>query len=153
MPLVQIPVGITPQQVDDFPTEVDDGKGGARPFARSCKGSLRLRPASTKVLTDDELKWLTEQKQWAHIGTRMNVVDVKTVTDDSDRSTAKPKPGGPVEKAMAKAAVELAKTKKQPKKPAPATKPPPAAAPKPETTASTDTDSDKPSRRGGRRGG
>lgn len=112
MPLVQIPVGIAPCQVDDFPEKLGKGED-ARPFERSCKGSLRLRPASTKVLTDDELMWLKEQKQWAHVGRRMHIVDVKIVTDASARSTAKPKEGGPVEKAMAKTAAEKAKLSKQ----------------------------------------
>lgn len=162
MPLVQIPVGIAPCQVDDFPEKVGKGEG-ARPFKRSCKGSLRLRPASTKVLTDDELAWLKEQKQWAHVGRRMHVVDVKVVTDDSDRSTAKPKKGGPVEKAQAEAAAEKAKLSKQPKqaeaKPAAAEpkKPTEPEKTKPETTAdesseSTESSGGRDSRRRGGRG-
>ena len=113
MPLVQIPVGIAPCQVDDFPEKLGKGED-AKPFERSCKGSLRLRPASTKVLTDDELKWLKEQKQWAHVGRRMHVVDVKIVTDSSARSKAKPKEGGPVEKAQTEAAAKKAAKAKQP---------------------------------------
>lgn len=162
MPLVQIPVGIAPCQVDDFPEKLGKGED-ARPFERSCKGSLRLRPASTKVLTDDELKWLKEQKQWAHIGRRMYVVDVKVVTDDSDRSKAKPKPGGPVEKAMAEAAAEKAKLSKQPKQPpakaeAKPEKPAEAAPPgeaKPNESArseSTESSGGRSSRRRGGRG-
>ncbi len=154
MPLVQIPVGIAPCQVDDFPEKVGKGED-ARPFQRSCKGSLRLRPASTKVLTDDELKWLKEQKQWAHVGRRMHVVDVKIVTDSSDRSTAKPKEGGPVEKAQEEAAAEKAKLSKQPPK-AVEDKPKPAAAivptaPKPsEDSKSSDKESSNGRSRRGR---
>lgn len=149
MPLVQIPVGIAPCQVDDFPAKLGKGES-ARPFERSCKGSLRLRPASTKVLTDDELKWLKEQKQWAHVGRRVHVVDVKIVTDDSDRSTAKPKEGGPVEKALAEKAAKLAATKKQPPTKAKPAEKPTSAEPevKPDESSSSDSSGDRSRRRG-----
>lgn len=153
MPLVQIPVGIAPCQVDDFPAKIGKGED-ARPFERSCKGSLRLRPASTKVLTDDELKWLKEQKQWAHVGRRMHVVDVKIVTDDSDRSMAKPKKGGPVEKAFAEVAVEKAAKAKQPPAKAEPAKPAAEAKPKPRPKPDElkpDEENSSSSRRRGRR--
>lgn len=164
MPLVQIPVGIAPCQVDDFPEKVGKGED-ARPFERSCKGSLRLRPASTKVLTGDELKWLKEQKQWAHVGRRMHVVDVSIVTDASDRSKAKPKAGGPVEKAQAQAEAAKAALRKQlPTKPkstaaetAPVDKPaeapptePTEAAAETESPDETSSGSGRSRRRGGR---
>lgn len=157
MPLVQIPVGIAPCQVDDFPANV--GKGDdARPFERSCKGSLRLRPASTKVMTGDELEWLKAQKQWSHVGRRMHVVDVKIVTDASPRSTAKPKKGGPVEKAFAEVAAEkAAKAKQPPAKPKaklepakPASEAKPEAEPEADKGLSSESSAGRSSRRRGR---
>lgn len=112
MPLVQIPVGVRPIQIDDFPEKVVEGKDAllerhkkappaeekpearakrlerqrnevaeldkkARPFKRSCKGSLHLRPASTKTLTDDELGFLRTAKQHKAWGRRLLEVKVE----------------------------------------------------------------------------
>ncbi len=154
MPLVQIPVGIAPCQVDDFPEKVGKGED-ARLFERSCKGSLRLRPASTKTLTKDELNWLKEKKQWAHVGRRIHVVDVEIVTDSSARSLTKPKKGGPVEKAQAEAAAEKAAQAKQPPKaaedkakPKPVAIAPTASKPPEDSTSSGKESSNGRSRRG-----
>lgn len=93
MPLIQIPVGIAPCHIDDFPKEVGEGKE-ARPFERSCKGALHLRPASTKVLSQDELDWLKagkgKAKRYAKLARRLTVVRVDVVPDKSDRPHAEP---------------------------------------------------------------
>lgn len=93
MPLIQVPVGIAPCHIDDFPQEVGEGKE-ARPFERSCKGALHLRPASTKVLSQDELDWLKsgkgKAKKYAKLARRLTVVRVDVVPDKSDRPHAEP---------------------------------------------------------------
>ncbi len=94
MPLVQIPVGIAPFQVDDFPKEVvvgkdDKGKDETRKFERSVEGALYLRPASTKNLTDDE---------WGHLKKKYKVLaraHVVKVDVTKARSLKKPKPKAP----------------------------------------------------------
>ena len=88
MPLIQIPVGIAPFQVDDFPKEVvvDKGSGLNRKFERSVKGALYLRPASTKNLTDGE---------WGHLKKNYKVLaraHVVKVDVTEARSLKKPKP-------------------------------------------------------------
>jgi len=86
MPLVSIPVGIAPCQIDDFPAEIGDGED-KRPFERSCKGALFLRPASTKVLSNDELEFLRSAKQYRKLGARLLVVRVDVVPDTTKRPT------------------------------------------------------------------
>lgn len=86
MPYVQIPVGIAPCQIDDFPSEIGEGDE-KRPFVRSHKGAMYLQPARTKVISDDELEWLRTAKQHAKIGARILVIRVDVVPDDTDRPT------------------------------------------------------------------
>lgn len=86
MPLVQIPVGIAPCQIDDFPLEVGEGDE-KRPFERSCQGALYLQPARTKVLSGDELEFLRTAKQHQKIGARILVVRVDVVPDATRRPT------------------------------------------------------------------
>jgi hypothetical protein len=86
MPLVQIPVGIAPCQIDDFPLEIAEGEG-KRPFDRSCDGALYLRPASTRVISNDELEFLQTAKQHKKIGARILVVRVDVVPDATRRPT------------------------------------------------------------------
>jgi len=86
MPLVQIPVGIAPCQIDDFPAEIGEGEN-KRPFERSCQGALYIQPARTKVLSDDELAFLRTAKQHAKLGARIIVVRVDVVPDTSRRPT------------------------------------------------------------------
>jgi hypothetical protein len=74
MPLIHIPVGVAPCQVE-FPSEIKEGTA-SRPFERSCKGALHLRPASTKQITDDELQYLKTAKQHAKLGARVSVIQV-----------------------------------------------------------------------------
>lgn len=125
MPLVQIPVGVRPIQIDDFPEKVFEGRDAlrkrhkeevsadekpearakklerqrkevaeldkkARPFKRSCKGSLHLRPASTKTLTDDELGFLRAAKQHQSWGRRL--IEVKVEVTKAPGTPAPPKP-------------------------------------------------------------
>ncbi len=78
MPLIQVPVGVTPCQVDDFPAEVVEGDGKKRPFERSCKGALHLRPATTRRVTADELGHLRKAKLHKDLGRRLLEVQVKT---------------------------------------------------------------------------
>ena len=86
MPLVQIPVGIAPCQIDDFPAEIGEGEN-KRPFERSCQGALYIQPARTKVLSSDELEFLRTAKQYAKLGARILVVRVDVVPDTSRRPT------------------------------------------------------------------
>lgn len=78
MPLIQVPVGVTPCQVDDFPTEVVAENGEKRPFERSQKGALHLRPATTLRVTADELQHLRKAKLHKDLGRRLLEVQVKT---------------------------------------------------------------------------
>lgn len=86
MPYVQIPVGIAPCQIDDFPATIGEGEE-KRPFDRSCKGALYLRPASTRVISDDELEWLRTAKQHQKLGSRILVLRVDVVPDTTRRPT------------------------------------------------------------------
>lgn len=88
MPLINIPVGIAPCQIDDFPKTVGKGED-AKPFERSCKGALYLRPASTKVVTQHELDHIKKHGDHKMLARRLVVVKVDVVTDQSDRSKAK----------------------------------------------------------------
>jgi len=108
MPLIQVPVGIAPCHVD-FPVEVTTGEKDAkgkpvmRKMERSCKGSLYLRPASTRNLTDDELTWLRTNPEWKTIGMRLNVIKVKNVGGAVEAKVAPaptPKAEAPKEVAM-----------------------------------------------------
>lgn len=97
MPLIQIPVGIAPCHVD-FPDRVKtggkDAKGKAetRELQRSCKGSLYLRPASTRNVTDDELTYLRISPEWKKIGTRLHVVKVKSVKSAAEEKNPSQEP-------------------------------------------------------------
>lgn len=86
MPYVQIPVGIAPCQIDDFPATIGEGEE-KRQFERSVKGALYLRPASTRVMSDDELEWLRTAKQHKKLGARILVVRVDVVPDATRRPT------------------------------------------------------------------
>ena len=88
MPLINIPVGIAPCQIDDFPENVGKGKD-AVPFERSCQGALYLRPASTKVVTAHELDHIRKHQDHKMLTRRMVVVKVDVVPDASSRSKAK----------------------------------------------------------------
>ena len=90
MPLIQIPVGIAPFQVDDFPKEVGKGEE-ARKFERSCEGALYLRPASTRNLTDDE--WEHLEKNYKVLA-RAHVVKVDVTKARSLKPKPKPKVPG-----------------------------------------------------------
>ncbi len=124
MPLIQIRVGIPPCQIDDFPSEVMEGKeelrkrhreerdnvksgseaeqrarhmeeragleAKARPFERSCKGALHFRPASTKTVTEDELKFLLSARQ--HKALAGKILRVEVVK----KPPPKPRPRFPV---------------------------------------------------------
>ena len=159
MPLINIPVGIAPCQIDDFPKTVGKGED-AKPFERSCKGSLHLRPSSTKVVTQDELDWIKRHKEHKMLARRLVVVKVDVVTDESDRSKplvtaeqkvkaeakAKMKAEGkalPMTGKRAEAAVAAAKAK-------PAETSKPDAAPEPESSSGEEEGSRSRRRRGGR---
>ena len=88
MPLINIPVGIAPCQIDDFPENVGKGKD-AVPFERSCQGALYLRPASTKVVTVHELDHIRQHKDHKMLTRRMVVVKVDVIPDAGPRSKAK----------------------------------------------------------------
>ena len=66
-PLIHVPVGVPPTQVE-FPPEVKQ---------RSCKGALHLRPASTKEITAEELAYLKADKKYAKLAARVSVVEVR----------------------------------------------------------------------------
>lgn len=86
--LINIPVGITPCQIDDFPATVKEGEGKdapERPFERSCRGALYIRPSSTRPLTSDEVDWIKGHKGHKVLARRMVEVDVKVVPDVSNR--------------------------------------------------------------------
>jgi hypothetical protein len=113
MPLINVPVGIAPCQIDDFPSAVGKGKD-ARPFERSCEGAMHLRPASTKTVTQDEIDWIKAHKDHKALAQRMRIVRVDVMTDDTNRSTAMPveKPStdavaDPQEKPSADAVVDF----------------------------------------------
>lgn len=94
MRLVQIPVGVTPCQVDDFPSEVKEEGKKPRSFERSVKGSLHIRPASTKSMTDDELEHLRTSKEHRAWGRRLIEVKVevaKAPAKSALKMGAKPK--------------------------------------------------------------
>jgi hypothetical protein len=100
MPLIQIPVGIAPCHVD-FPETVKTGEKDAkgkpvmRKMERSCKGSMYLRPASTRNITDDELTYLRTTPEWKKLGMRLHVIKVKNVkgaaTEAAPAKTSTPK--------------------------------------------------------------
>jgi hypothetical protein len=54
MPVVQIMLSAVATQIEGFPAK---GKGD-KPFQRSAKGALHIRPGSTRVLTVDELGFI-----------------------------------------------------------------------------------------------
>jgi hypothetical protein len=81
MPLIHIPVGVAPCQVDDFPQDAE----------RSCKGALHFRPASTKEITADELAHLRAAPQHKKLAARLCVVDV-VVKAAPSQSVATPTP-------------------------------------------------------------
>jgi hypothetical protein len=76
MPLIQIPVGVTPCQVDDFPVEISAADGTKRPFERSCKGALHFRPATTRRVTQDEMDHIKAAKQHAALGRKIFEVKI-----------------------------------------------------------------------------
>ena len=82
MPLIHIPVGVAPCQVDDFPKDAE----------RSCKGALHLRPASTKEVTNDELAHLKTAPQHGKLAARLSVVEVAKKTEPQP---VQPKPRRP----------------------------------------------------------
>ena len=98
--MVHVPVGVPPCQVDDFPSEVKEGTG-TRPFKRSCKGALHLRPASTKMLTDDEVKHIKTAKQHKKLGSRLSVVMVTRKPPGKPPPKQQPLPPAPPMKADA----------------------------------------------------
>lgn len=77
MPLIQVPVGVTPCQVDDFPAEISAADGSKRPFERSCKGALHFRPATTRRITQDEMDHIKAAKHHAALGRKIFEVKVK----------------------------------------------------------------------------
>jgi len=87
MPLVQYVATALALQIEGFPKEVSDEGKEARPFERSCEGSLHLRPGSTLDLTADE---------YAHIKTKRPEVfsSLRFMMTDEERvratQTAKP---------------------------------------------------------------
>ena len=86
MPLIHIAVGGPPCQVDDFPATV--GQGG-KLFERSCKGALHLRPASTKEITDDELRHLKNSKKHRALAARINVITVVKIAPKAQKPPEK----------------------------------------------------------------
>lgn len=172
MPLINVPVGIAPCQIDDFPKTVGKGEG-AKPFERSCKGALFLRPASSKVVTQDELDWIKQHPEHKLLARRLTVVRVDVVTDESDRSLAKitdeqkakakakaemrekgkalPMTGPRAEKAAKAAAEAKAKATGKPAEPKPEAPKPPE--PAPSSSSSDDESSGEGSSRSSRRRG
>lgn len=69
--IVQVPRGVSPCCIDDFPSEVSDGKGKPRKFARSVEGSMRITPGDLAV-TGDELRHL--RKHHKDVARRLQVV-------------------------------------------------------------------------------
>ena len=92
MPLIQVPVGIAPCHID-FPDQVKTGEKDAkgkpvmREMQRSCKGSMYLRPASTRNITDDELTYLRTTPEWKKLGMRLHVIKVKNVAKREEAKT------------------------------------------------------------------
>jgi hypothetical protein len=74
MALVQVPIGVSACQVDDFPKDCK----------RSRKGALYIRPRSTLVLTPDELDHL--KAKHGSVASKLIVVGVD---EGSARSLAK----------------------------------------------------------------
>ncbi len=76
MPLIQIPVGVIPCQVDDFPAETSAADGTKTPFERSCRGALHFRPATTRRITQDEMDHIKGAKHHAALGKKIFEVKV-----------------------------------------------------------------------------
>lgn len=77
MALVQVPIGVTACQVDDFPKDCK----------RSRKGALYIRPRSTLVLTPDELDHL--KAKHGSVASKLIVVGVDEGKARSLAKTAK----------------------------------------------------------------
>lgn len=116
MILVQVPNGIQPQQIE-FPEhklnergrpELDAKKQPVKFGERSCKGSLHLKPGSTKIISAPELSFIKKE----YPGLRLHVIKEGVKSPEDAAKAAKPKPKADAEaKAKPKADAEAAKGK------------------------------------------
>lgn len=90
MPLVQYVATALALQIEGFPKEAKNEEGKeARPFERSCVGSLHLRPGSTLDLTADEYAHIKAKRPEVFSSLRcMTVPSAKPepVTEDNESS-------------------------------------------------------------------
>jgi len=62
MPIVQMPRGVSPVQVE-FVFKGKDAAKEEASFERSVKGAIHFRPGCTKVITNDELAYIEKNKK------------------------------------------------------------------------------------------
>jgi len=86
---VQVPRGVLPCQIDDFPAKVGDGDD-QRDFHRSCKGSLRITPGDLSV-SENELKHL--RKHHKGVARRLVVVGERSPAKSKHSPKVAPKAG------------------------------------------------------------
>jgi|SRR6478609_3591538 len=92
MPLVQYVATALALQIEGFPAELKEGEV-ARPFERSCEGSLHLRPGSTLELTADEYAHIKAKRPDVFSSLRCMMTD-EQLTAASQPPEAAPKPEG-----------------------------------------------------------
>jgi len=104
MPLVYVPLGTPPRQVDDF-------KGDCE---RSVKGALHFHPESTRIISKDELAHIKEHHR--DFGNRLVVIDANMAPTKVVKAEEKPeKPMTTRQKQLAGQKVSRAPSAPQPK--------------------------------------
>lgn len=105
MPLMHYVATALALQIEDFPTEVKEGES-ARPFERSCEGSLHLRPGSTLDLTADEHAFIKEKHPTVFSSLRCMMTDearaasvAAQAADEKPKEEAKASDDGPADDA------------------------------------------------------
>lgn len=90
MPLMQYVATALALQIEGFPTEVKEGEN-ARPFERSCEGSLHLRPGSTLDLTADEHAFIKEKHPAVFSSLRCMMTDEARAASVAAQAVDQPK--------------------------------------------------------------
>ncbi len=93
MPLMQYVATALALQIEGFPSEVKEADKEARPFERSCEGSLHLRPGATLDLTADEHAFIKAKRPEVFGSLRCMMTDeARTASDAASAAPAEAKP-------------------------------------------------------------